>query len=73
MITEIMEAEYYSSQDPRLAAPLLHAPFTRDKLGFLLPPGHESLLEYVNAFIEKERESGRIDELVEIHLRGHRP
>ena len=73
MITEIMEAEYYASHDPRLAAPLLDAPFTRGQLGFLLPPGDESLLEYVNVFIKKERESGRIDELVEIHLRGHRP
>ena len=73
MITEILEAEYYASQDPRLAAPLLNAPFTRGRLGFLLPPGSESLLEYVNGFIEKERESGRFDELGEIYLRGRRP
>ena len=73
MITEILEAEYYASQDPRLAAPLLNAPFTRGRLGFLLPPGSESLLEYVNGFIEKERESGRFDELGEIYLRGCRP
>lgn len=70
MITEILEAEYYVSRDPRLAAPLLNAPFTRGELGFLLPPGSESLLEYVNGFIAKERESGRLDELAEIHLRG---
>ena len=73
MITEIMEAEYYASRDPRLAAPLLNAPFTRDRLGFLLPPGSESLLDYVNGFIEKERGSGRIDELTDIYLRGKRP
>ena len=73
MITEIMEAEYYASRDPRLAAPLLNAPFTRGQLGFLLPPGSESLLEYVNGFIARERESGRLDEFGEIHLRGHRP
>jgi len=73
MITEILEAEYYVSQDPRLAAPLLKAPFTRGELGFLLPPGSEPLLEYVNAFITTERESGRIDELAEIYLRGHMP
>lgn len=73
MITEILEAEYYVSQDPRLAAPLLNAPFTRGELGFLLPPGSEPLLEYVNAFIAKKRKSGRLDELAEIYLRGRRP
>ena len=73
MITEIMEAEYYASRDPRLAAPLLNRPFTRGELGFLLPPGSESLLEFVNAFIARERESGRLDELSEIYLRGRRP
>lgn len=73
MITEIMEAEYYVSRDPRLAAPLLDAPFTRGELGFLLPPGGKSLLEYVNGFIAKERGAGRLDELSEIYLRGRRP
>ena len=73
MITEILEAEYYVSRDSRLAAPLLNKPFTRGELGFLLPPGSESLLEFVNAFLSKERESGRLDELGEIYLRGHRP
>ena len=73
MITEIMEAEYYASRDPGLAAPLLNAPFTRGQLGFLLPPGSGSLLEYVNGFIGKERGSGRIDELAGIYLRGKRP
>ena len=73
MITEILEAEYYVNQDSRLAAPLLNAPFTHGELGFLLPPGGEPLLEYVNAFIAKERESGRRDELAGIYLRGRRP
>ena len=73
MITETLEAEYYVSRDPRLAAPLLNRPFTHGELGFLLPPGSESLLEFVNAFIAEERESGRLNELGEIYLRGHRP
>ena len=73
MITEILEAEYYVSQDPRLAAPLLNKPFTHGELGFLLPPGSESLLEFVNSFLAGERESGRLDELGEIYLRGRRP
>ena len=73
MITEILEAEYYVSQNPRLAAPLLNKPFTHGELGFLLPPGSESLLEFVNSFLAGERESGRLDELGEIYLRGRRP
>ena len=70
MITEILEAEYYVSSDERLAAPLLHAPFTRGQLGALMPPGHEELLNFVNQFIRKERKSGRLVELEEIYLRG---
>jgi len=73
MITEILEAEYYVSRDPRLAAPLLNRPFTHGELGFLLPPGSEALLEFVNAFIAEERDSGRLDELGGIYLRGRRP
>ena len=73
MITEILEAEYYASRDPRLAAPLLKSPFTHGELGFLLPPGGESLLEYVNAFLARERASDRLDELAEQYLRGQRP
>ena len=63
MITEILEAAYYCGKDPRLAAPLLDRPFTNGQLGVLLPPGNEALLEYVNGFLEKERRSGRLDEL----------
>jgi len=63
MITEIMEAGYYTGLDDRLAAPLIHAPFTHGQLGVLMPKGSEDLLEYVNAFLRAEKESGRIDEL----------
>ena len=72
MITEIMEAEYYVGRDARLAAPLLHAPFTHGQLGALMPPGYESLQKYVNGFIRRERRSGRLDELKQIYLRGKR-
>ena len=65
MITEIMEAGFYAGQDPRLAAPLIHKPFTQGQLGFLMPRGNEDLLEYVNAFIRREQESGRLDALAE--------
>lgn len=63
MITEIMEAAYYTGKNLRLAAPLLDRPFTRGQLGVLLPPGNETLLNYVNCFLEQERRSGRLDEL----------
>ena len=65
MITEIMEAGYYVGQDARLAAPLIHEPFTQGELGVLMPKGSEDLLDYVNEFLAKEKASGRIDELAE--------
>ena len=70
MITEIMEAAYYCSLDARLAAPLLDSPFTNGELGVLLPPGNETLRDYVNVFIGKERQNGRLDELKSIYLDG---
>ena len=72
MITEIMEAAYYCSEDGRLAAPLLDAPFTRGELGALLPPGSEALRDHVNDFIDRERQSGRLDELKALCLHGCR-
>lgn len=68
MITEIMEAGYYVGRDSRLAAPLIHAPFTQGQLGVLMPNGAEELLSYVNDFLEQEKESGRIDELAEFYI-----
>ena len=71
MITEIMEAGYYISKDERLAAPLINDPFTRGQLGILMPKGNESLLEYVNQFIETERNSGRLDALAQQYIYGN--
>ena len=68
MITEVMEAGYYTGKDQRLAAPLIHEPFTQGQLGFLMPMWNETLLESVNAFIREEKESGRIDELAEKYI-----
>ena len=68
MITEIMEAGYYVGQDSRLAAPLIFEPFTRGQLGALMPKGSEDLLDRVNAFLEEERESGRLDALAEAYI-----
>lgn len=68
MITEIMEAGYYVGQDSRLAAPLIYEPFTNGQLGVLMPKGCEDLLDYVNAFLEEEKDSGRIDELADEYI-----
>lgn len=68
MITEIMEAGFYVGQDSRLAAPLIYEPFTHGQLGVLMPKGSEDLLDYVNAFLEKEISSGRIEELADAYI-----
>ena len=68
MITEIMEAGYYVGQDDRLAAPLIYEPFTHGELGVLMPKGSEDLLDYVNTFLAKEKESGRLDQLAEQYI-----
>ena len=70
MITEVMEAGYYVGLDSRLAAPLIHSPFTNGQLGVLMPRGSEDLLAYVNAFLNDEMTSGRIDELAEEFIYG---
>ena len=68
MITETMEAGFYVGQDSRLAAPLIYEPFNHGELGVLMPKGSEDLLAYVNAFLEKETASGRLDELAEEYI-----
>jgi len=68
MITEILEAGWYVGQDSRLAAPLIHEPFTQGQLGVLMPKGSEALANYVNAFLAKEKASGRIDELADEYI-----
>lgn len=65
MITEVVEAGYYVGQDDRLAAPLIFEPFTHGELGVLMPKGSEDLKAYVNEFLDKEKKSGRIDELAD--------
>ncbi len=71
MITETMEAGFYVGQDSRLAAPLIHEPFTHGQLGVLMPKGSEDLLAYVNAFLEKEAASDRLEELAEEYIYRH--
>lgn len=68
MITEIAEAGYYVGQDSRLAAPLIHKPFTRGEIGILLPKGYEKLTYYVNEFLDKENKNGRIEDLANEYI-----
>ena len=70
MITEIMEAGYYVGKDDRLAAPLIYEPFTHGQLGALMPKGSEALLDYVNDFLQKEKDSGRIEALAQQYIYG---
>ncbi len=65
MITEITEAPYYVQNDPRLAAPLLHEPFTHGQIGVLMRKGQEDLLQIVNNTIQKMKADGSLRRLHE--------
>ena len=65
MITEITEAPYYVQTDPRLAAPLLNAPFTHGEIGVLMQKGQEDLLEVVNTTIRQMKADGSLQKLHE--------
>jgi len=63
MITEIIEAKYYSNINKNLAAPLANAPFTNGGIGMMMPKENKQLLRYANKFIEQETNNERIKEL----------
>ena len=63
MITEVIEAKYYSSINKNLSAPLADTPFTKGQIGMLLPKKNKTLLKFTNKFINEEIKSGRIEEL----------
>jgi cyclohexadienyl dehydratase len=65
MITEITEAPWYVQNDPRLAAPLLNAPFTHGEIGVLMRKGQDDLLTLVNAVIAKMKTDGTLRQLHE--------
>ena len=75
MITEITEAPWYvqrsalplgsSKNDPRLAAPLLNAPFTHGEIGVLMRKGQDDLLAFVNAVIAQMKANGALRQLHE--------
>ncbi len=54
--------------DNRLAAPLIHEPFTHGEMGVLMPKGYEKLLHHVNAIIAREKDSGLIGMLAEKYI-----
>lgn len=65
MITEITEAPYYVTADPRLAAPLLNAPFTHGEIGVLMQKNKPELLAKVNAVILQMKQDGTLKQLHE--------
>ena len=73
MITELIEANYYSNIYKNLAIPVSIIPSTKSQIGMLLPKENKSLLKYVNEFIEKEKHSGRITELEKIYIYSNKP
>ena len=65
MITEITEAPWYVQNDPRLAAPLLAAPFTHGEIGVLMRKGQDDLLALVNSVIAQMKTDGTLRTLHE--------
>ena len=65
MITEITEAPWYVQNDPRLAAPLLAAPFTHGEIGVLMRKGQDDLLALVNSVISQMKADGSLRQLHE--------
>ncbi len=69
MITEILEANFYSARNAKLIAPTINAPFNHSQIGALLPKKNKALLKYFNKFLKKERKTGRLEELVNIYIK----
>ena len=60
MITEITEAPYYVQHDSRLAAPLLHEPFTHGEIGVLMRRGQDDLMDFINGIIGQMKTDGSL-------------
>lgn len=69
MITETVEAASYVKKDPRLAAPLIHDPFTRHSCGILMAKGDQELLNYINFVLAELRMDGTLSKLEEKYLK----
>lgn len=71
MITDSMEAVRYSKEDPRLAAPLLETPFTKNNFAIMMKRslnGDASLLNYVNAWFDEMKLQGGLAELEQKYI-----
>lgn len=63
MITEIVEASYYTQVDERLAAPLINEPFTHSLMGVLMRKDDDVLLNRVNSIIDSCKKDGTLKRL----------
>lgn len=63
MITEIVEASYYTQTDQRLAAPLIDKPFNHSMMGVLMRKGNDDLLQRVDNIIESTKKDGTLKQL----------
>lgn len=68
MITEVIEANYYSHINKKLSAPLAKTPFTQGEIGMMIPKEKKQLLKYTNKFIDKEINCGQIDDLIKKYI-----
>lgn len=68
MITETMEAIRYEKMDSRLAAPLVKAPFTKNRFGVLMAKGDQELLNYINFVLAELTMNGTMDELEQTYI-----
>ncbi len=69
MITEPVEAARYMEKDSRLAAPLIHQPFTRHSCGILMMKGDQEFLNYINFVLAELRMDGTLAKLEAKYLK----
>ena len=69
MITETVEAARYVEKDSRLAAPLIHEPFTRHSCGILMTKGDQEFLNYINFVLAELRMDGTLAKLEAKYLK----
>lgn len=68
MITDSMEAVRYIKDDIRLSAPLLSQPFTKSRFGIMMKRGDQTLLNYVNMWMEELELQGTFEQLENKYL-----
>lgn len=68
MITDSVEALYYSATNDKLAAPLADSPFTRSELGYPMSAQAERLQDTVNFMLDEMILKGEMDALKKKYL-----